>query len=394
MNTILLINRFGPGHFIYHNESIFDFPENIVLINHESIALPVDAKKFRAVELCNLSEEASVLKLTKALHEQYQFTKVVALSEFDVMLAANVRDILNLEGMGIRQAHRFINKLTMKDKLKEESLCVPEYRVLSSLGEAKQFLSRYKKVVIKPIDGSGSIDTYIVDNQVQLEQIYNNIINSEKTFEIEEFIDGDMYHCDAVLQNRQLKLFSPSRYVAPTTNFGESNFNGSVSETDVKKVSDLKHYTMRCLEALEAENGLYHLECFITPKGEIVFCEVAARIPGAGVRPSIREAYNADITKLLIDLNINDQEIEEFEMKSHFGQIILFNLKDWSKIQRKYKEIDEPWIEFKQFLVSEQSIASTAKSSSDAAIKYVFFGQNNSELVDRLSHLANQYNHL
>jgi len=56
----------------------------------------------------------------------------------------------------------------------------------------------------------------------------------------------------------------------------------------------------------------------------VIFCEIASRIPGAGVRPAIEVAFGVDLTHALLSISNGDAINQIIPRKKNIGQIILF----------------------------------------------------------------------
>jgi len=250
---------------------------------------------------------------------------------------------------------------------------------------------QFGRIVVKPIDGSGSVETYIIDEMRQVTDVDYKVKQSRRKFEVEEFVDGVMYHCDIILQNDKMRLFSPSRYLIPTTDYSTSFYSSSVIESDKKRITLLKRFCSQVLKALSAIDGVYHLECFYTDTEEVIFCEIASRIPGAGVRPAIEVAFGVYLTHALLSISNGDAINQIIPRKKNIGQIILFNFSDWNLLRSRFTDCTDEFIEYKQLLADSTTLTRPARSSSDSAAKFVVSGNSEMELMRNIRFILNRF---
>jgi len=97
----------------------------------------------------NCREEAeNILK-------SHNIDAIIALDEFDIILASELREKYCIQGQGKAEATIFRDKKIMIQRVKELGFDVPESQVVSSLSEVKEFLNRYQDIIVKPLSGAG-----------------------------------------------------------------------------------------------------------------------------------------------------------------------------------------------------------------------------------------------
>lgn len=84
-----------------------------------------------------------------------------------------------------------------------------------------------------------------------------------------------MYHCDAIIENGNIRMCSVSKYLNSTLNFHTDGYLGSVMIDQGELQERLQQFNKEVIHALAYENGVTHLEAFVQPDGQIVFCEIA-----------------------------------------------------------------------------------------------------------------------
>ncbi|MEK8104303.1 hypothetical protein NKG94_02540 [Micromonospora sp. M12] len=74
--------------------------------------------------------------------------------------------------------------------------------------------------MIKPRGGMGSRDTSVVDDEDAVTKLLETI-DDPVGFEVEKFVDGEMYHVDSLVQDGSVRLASVSRYLTSTLAYAE-----------------------------------------------------------------------------------------------------------------------------------------------------------------------------
>ena len=278
--------------------------------------------------------------MNKVLSQHYKpgdKSAIAVMSEFTMDEAAKLRDHFktkfNMFGSGVELTELFRNKLKMKEVLAKGNVRLPKYRefdVQAYQTHPNQYLQTLEHFLgypmfIKPIDGAASIGTAYIRDRSSLEQWCNQSIDSKQRFEIDEFIDGDLYHVDGVIQNNQIKFLFPSRYLHPNAD-GLSgkpicSMTLSPDSEDYQRLSEFAKETHKHFP--EIPDGLFHLEVFKNRENIFIFLELAARPPGAAV-PEVYMIRTGGIcirklhSRLMFGLNV-DAELAHLNDSSRRG---------------------------------------------------------------------------
>ena len=223
--------------------------------------------------------------------------RIESLWEPLVLLAARLRAELGVEGMSPDVALGFRDKAVMKERVMAAGVRVPRAERATS-GDA--ILAAAERVgfplVVKPIAGAGSADTFradtISDIEVRLPGLQHVPVVS-----VEEYIDGDEFTYDAVLVGGRVAYENVAQYFPRPI---ESRHLEWVSPAQITH-RDLSRPDLQAglqlgraaIEALGGKGGFFHLEWFRRPDGEAVFSEVAARSGGGHLLDQMN--YTSDI---------------------------------------------------------------------------------------------------
>jgi ribosomal protein L22 len=138
--------------------------------------------------------------------------RVCCLWEPGVEIAAQIREALGVPGQSYHQALRFRNKDLMKQALAEGGVRVPHHAVASTPAEVWAAAEQLGyPLIIKPIAGAGSMDTFRCDDPAEVKQAIAQL-GHIAVVDVEEFIDGEEYTYDTVCAGGDIKYFHIAFY--------------------------------------------------------------------------------------------------------------------------------------------------------------------------------------
>ena len=242
-------------------------------------------------------EETVVAEVQRWLGGQ-SIDRVECLWEPGVVLAAKLRAALGTPGLNEEQAIAFRDKDRMKAVLDEAGIRTPRHARATTSEQIREYTAALGyPVIVKPIAGAGSADTYPIRSDEDLEQALMMIGHVEEV-SVEEFIEGEEYTFDTICANGDV-LFHNIAWYRPGPLVRRGSTRGSVRrpsacETPTPRTCargrELGHAV---LKALGFESGFTHMEWFIKEDGEAVFGEIGARSPGGRLTHGMN--YSCDI---------------------------------------------------------------------------------------------------
>ncbi len=237
------------------------------------------------------------------MHDRYRFTNVVALSEADLLRAASLRERFGIDGPGYEQILPFRDKGLMKDMAQRRGVPVAEYCRVSNTTQLLDFIDQVGyPVVVKPLLGRGSANTYVIRSRDDLEQkagqgIFPRTFGNTELL-AEKFLFGEICHIDGLVLDGEIQVISPARYVNNCLNFVGGAFLGSYTLSDDNALCKrLKTFAADLVENVYPmpSNSLFHIETFVTPANDIVLCEIACRLGGNGINEEVRLSRGVDM---------------------------------------------------------------------------------------------------
>ncbi len=244
-----------------------------------------------AIEVVRWSDLKAVQETAVRTAASYDVAAVATVDEELIEEAAQLRQRLGVPGMSPEVAARFRDKVEMKRAVAAAGVRVPEFVACAERDRVDDLLRRHGKLVIKPVRGLGSRGVQFASSRAELDAWYR-ACQFPEGFEAEEFVQGVLYHVNAVVRGGKPVITVAAPYLPGKGNIDFSSGSPfvTVTEDDPRLTTALTAFSDRALAALELQNGITHLECFVTSSGEIVFCEVGVRPGGGGDRVDDRGA--------------------------------------------------------------------------------------------------------
>ena len=232
-----------------------------------------------------LNQEEAVVAAVTAHWGGMTFDRVICLWEPGVVLAAKLRVALGVAGMSVDDAIAFRNKDIMKARVSAAGIRCPRHRgATSAVGVRAAAEEIGYPLIIKPIDGAGSMDTFRVDDATELEAALKRLTHVGHV-NVEEFIEAEEFTFDTICVNGQMQYFNvgfyrPRPLVARSVEW-VSPQTICLRDVDSAWVADGVQMGADVLEAMNPGNAFTHVAWYRKSDGQVVFGEIAARPPGA-----------------------------------------------------------------------------------------------------------------
>ena len=114
-----------------------------------------------------------------------------------MVLAARIREALGIPGMTVEQTIPFRDKERMKQVLDAAGIRTPHHYRCTTAAEVREAVDRIGyPIIVKPIAGAGSADTYRVDNAAALDGSSPSWGLAEVS--VEEFVEASEFTYDTI----------------------------------------------------------------------------------------------------------------------------------------------------------------------------------------------------
>ena len=154
----------------------------------------------------------NTLRGVSYLARTVEIDTVVALDDFDLELAATIREHLRIPGLGETSTRFFRDKLAMRMQAREAGLNVPDFvHILNNDRIAAFTQSVPPPWVLKPRLMAGAIGIKKVHSAAELWP-HIEALGDERSFcLLERYVPGDIFHVDSVVYDGELRFACASQ---------------------------------------------------------------------------------------------------------------------------------------------------------------------------------------
>ncbi len=139
--------------------------------------------------------------------------RIVALDDFDVEMAAMLREYLFVPGMGETTARRFRDKLAMRRRARSSGIPCPPFVHTLNDGEITRWISEVPAPwVLKPRSQAAALGIRRLGSADELWSALDTLADDRAGYVLEQFIPGDVFHVDSIVFNLEMQFSCASQY--------------------------------------------------------------------------------------------------------------------------------------------------------------------------------------
>ncbi len=236
---------------------------------------------------------------------RHRIDRIAALDDFDVELAAMLREHLRVPGMGRTTASRFRDKLAMRMQARTLGVPVPEFSAVFNDQEVGDWAGRVPPPwVLKPRSSAAAIGIKKVGDREALWRALDEAGTDRAQCVLEQFVPGEVYHVDSIVWGGTVVFAVVFKYGRPPM---EVSHQGGLfitrrlpDDSEEGRAALAMNRTLQ--EGLGLRRGVSHTE-FIRGSGSVrlqpdqgfVFLETSARVGGAFIVETIDAATGINL---------------------------------------------------------------------------------------------------
>ncbi|MFT5303891.1 MAG: formate-dependent phosphoribosylglycinamide formyltransferase (GAR transformylase) [Mariniblastus sp.] len=275
---------------------------------------PEIRKKLAAHYAVNDVSPAELMRGVKLIGDELGgIDRVIGMLEQIQVTLGEIRDQLQIPGMGATAANHFRDKAVMKSVLRDAGIPCAKHHRATSIESGHDFSKQIGfPLIVKPPDGAGAQGTFRCENPEQLDECLHAARPTDQNpTVIEEFIVGKEHSFDSICLNGKMIWSSISHYSpGPLEVVREPWIQWCVMiprESDLPSYGPVKEIAQSALSALGMQTGLSHMEWFLRPDGSVAISEVGCRPPGAQFTSLISWAHDFDLYEAWAKVLIHEQ---------------------------------------------------------------------------------------
>lgn len=331
----------------------------------------------------------------------YDISNIVPMTEADILRTALVKEKLQIDGLKYADAIKFRDKIVMKELAKKFNINVPRFKRIKHALDISDFIDEVGyPIIIKPILGRGSADTFFISNESNLIGLLDTglISNTNRYPDLlaEEYLDAQIYHIDGLQLNHQIQVMSVSKYINNCLSFVNGSYLGSYTLDMQNPLRDnlVKFSTHLLHDVFPAyKNTLFHIEAFVDNEKKISLCEIACRLGGNGINDEVRLQQGTDIKMQFVraECGIESELNPTFDQLYPIAGRLLIPPREGKLIAIPEKcEIPE--------VVQYQPCGNTGKDykkmlmSNDEIANFLITGSNENAMCEKISELYHWFN--
>lgn len=306
-----------------HTVTVLTFNQNDRLIEPHVLK---NADHVCIVDTHNALQCSSCIREIDARHS---LSAILPGFEYFVPLATYLNHLLGLPGLDPKKVGAVRFKDDMAQAIQEQGLRVPRFWVIEESKDLEKYRSEFTfPCVIKPVDGSGSIDVKKIESYLQLKEFYKQVTAFKKidmgmTFRqaylVQEYIAGKEYSAEGLVTDQGVKILSVTEKLLGQEPYFVELGHIVRAQLNTTQQQTVENYVKGVVKATGISMGPFHCEFRLSSEGPVVM-EIAARLAGDHICDLIQKATGINLYESMI--------------RSYLGETIL-----WPTLRQKYAGI-------------------------------------------------------
>ena len=246
----------------------------------------------------NLTSE-QVLNTVSWMGRGRRFDHVVALDEFDLEIAAEIREHWRLPGMGVSTTAFYRDKLAMRTGARELGFQVPEFCRVLNYDELRAYMERVPPPwLLKPRTSASALGIRKVQDPEQLWRTLDELGDRQSHFVLERFVPGEIFHVDSIVSGGKVLFSTAHQYGRPPLQVMHEGgvFTTRTVDRGGHDWKELTAFNAVLAPAFGLREGVTHAE-YIKAHGDgkLYFLEIAARVGGAFISDLVEASTNVNL---------------------------------------------------------------------------------------------------
>ena len=245
-----------------------------------------------------------------------RFDRIVALDEYDLEIAAQIREHMRIPGMNISTAACYRDKLAMRTSARDFGFLVPEFCGVFNYDDLRAYMARVPAPwLLKPRAEASALGIRKIQEPEQLWRALDELGDRQSHFLLEQFVPGEIFHVDSIVSEGRVVFSAVHQYGRPPMQVMHEGGVFTTRSVD-RAGSDWKQLTelnARLAPSLGLERGVTHAEYIRAhADGRFYFLEIAARVGGAFIADLVEVSTGVNLWREWAKLEVADLRGEPY----------------------------------------------------------------------------------
>lgn len=283
----------------------------------------------KVVNLVNYNEQVKFFSLDEIkliieeLLEKGNSIRIVSDEEMFLDDVAKLNKKYNLVGFKPDHIDIFRDKYFMKIELENKCMSNEVLKIpfFYKLNKQQNLPNISFPIICKPLNLAGSIGVRKCDSILELKSYLDNTNDS---IICEEYIEGNLIHCDALVQSNKILYLNSAKYFEPMDKATKkSKFIGSEIICNKETKQQLLKIIKLIVNSYDIPDGMIHIE-LLEKNNKFYFVEIGVRPAGAWISRMYDKAFGINIFNHHIEVNymipsyFENAIINKYVMGLHF----------------------------------------------------------------------------
>jgi biotin carboxylase len=306
--------------------------------------------EFFMLPLPNLARQPDITHAIAYLMRDRAIDRIVALDDYDVEIAGDLREHFRLPGLGASASRFFRDKLAMRIRAREMAVPVPTFTPVFPYAAVHDYFARTTGPwLLKPRSEASAMGIKQIHHPDEFWRALDELGDRQSYFLLEQFVAGDVFHVDAVVWDGDVVFAAAHRYGLPpmTVYHGGGVFASSTVAHGSEIEAALQALNRQVIAAMGLWRGVTHAE-FIqsAADGQLYFLEIAARVGGAGIDRLVEYASNVNPWVEWARLTVADVRGEAYTLPAlrhdYAGLVVSLARQEWPDTSG-YNDVELVW---------------------------------------------------
>ena len=251
-----------------------------------------------------------------------RFDRIIALDEFDLESAAQLREHMRIPGMGTTVTAFYRDKLAMRSGARDARFLVPEFTPVLNYDDLRAYMARVPAPwLLKPRAEASALGIRKIHEPEQLWRALDELGDRQSYFLLEQFVPGDIFHVDSIVSEGRVVFSVAHQYGRPPMQVMHEGgvFTTRTVDRESRDWQELTALNGALAPALGMVSGVTHGEYIRAhADGRYYFLEIAARVGGAFISDLVNVATGVNLWREWAKLEVANLRGERYTAPEPF----------------------------------------------------------------------------